>query len=74
MKLRLTRIPDGYGPEGLEFVPDKRYDIIPPRGAEIHSILKIHGGELADLISLLDRGFGVELVAWEGAHAELVIK
>jgi len=74
MKLRLTRIPKGYGKDGLEIVPKKEHELLPPERGKIHPILKIHGGEIADILDLLDHGFGVELVAWEGADARLVIK
>lgn len=69
MVLRLIRIPLGYGNEGLEYLPGKDYKVVSERGM-IHPILKIPKGDVADVVSLQDRGFEVEIVDWGKALVE----
>lgn len=65
--LRLTRIPAGWGENRIMgILGDKgKNSTLRDRKVGAQPILVIPQGTVENIIDLLDRGFGIELVEWE---------
>jgi hypothetical protein len=64
MILRLTRIPVGFGENRILGLVGKKTARLQDRKVGVQPVLTIEGGDIESIITLLDHGFGIELIEW----------
>lgn len=65
MVLRLTRIPIGFGENRILGLVGNKLTTLRDRKVGAQPVLTIEGGDIENIITLLDHGFGIELIEWK---------